>query len=214
MRLAIREAEKQTAEPGQRATCPQCDGDVIAKCGPILAWHWAHKVADCDTWSEPMTRWHADWQARYPAELCEVTVDGGGRRHRADVMGNGRVIEFQHSSISVEDINNRESFWGCMVWVFDARAPYSDDRLILYPGRPRVGKPNNPRYRSFRWKHPRQSIAYCDAPVYLDIGDGQLLQIKRNIDVFAPYRGWGLLVTYDEFVERTISRLGARMAVA
>jgi hypothetical protein len=83
-----------------------------------------------------MTYWHSQWQARYPAELCEVTVDGGGRRHRADVMGNGRVIEFEQSSISVDDINNRERFYGCMVWVFDARAPYSDDRADPVPRPP------------------------------------------------------------------------------
>lgn len=30
------------AFPGGRAICPTCGGDLIAKCGRLVQWHWAH----------------------------------------------------------------------------------------------------------------------------------------------------------------------------
>jgi len=35
-----------------------------------------------------------------------------------------------------------------------------------------------PDYVTFRWKHPRKSIAACRNPVYLDL-DGALLSVRR-----------------------------------
>jgi len=109
--------EKISPRPGMRALCPSCGGDVLAKCGSIKAWHWSHVAADCDPWSEPETEWHLNWKRRFPPECREVVIGN----HRADVRTkNGIVIEFQHSSISVEEIRDREAFYGeRMMWVID-----------------------------------------------------------------------------------------------
>ncbi len=49
------------AEPNMKATCLQCSGDLISKCGSINTWHWAHKnVSDCDDWREGETEWHIE----------------------------------------------------------------------------------------------------------------------------------------------------------
>jgi competence CoiA-like predicted nuclease len=41
-------------------------------------------------------------------------------KHRADIRRcDGFVIELQHSSISVEDIEAREAFYGNMCWLLD-----------------------------------------------------------------------------------------------
>jgi competence protein CoiA len=203
MRFALVDGQRRTAEPGQRAQCPQCDAEVIAKCGPLVTWHWAHKVLDCDPWSEPMTQWHLDWQSRYPTDMCEVTIG----QHRADVCSADRVIEFQHSAIGADEIRERERFYGRMVWVFDAVDARLDERLLIRPGKPRPGKRDNPRYASFRWKHPRKSIRAAWCPVYLDLGHGWLLQVRRHIGEHPPYGGWGLLVSHDEFVASTLPLL-------
>ena len=90
--------------------------------------------------------------------------------------------------------------------MFDAREPYADGQLWLREGSPREGKPSNPRYRSFRWKHPRKSISVARCPVYLDLGE-QLLLIRRRIGDTPPYGGWGLLVYRHGFVATTMSLL-------
>lgn len=181
------------AFPGRKAHCPTCRSEVIPKCGDIKTWHWAHKAADCDPWAESTTEWHLEWQARFPKEYVEVTIVKGNERHRADVcLPGGPVIEVQHSAIGVDDIRRREAFYGRMVWIFDARDAYRQDRLSLR---------RKDNYFTFRWKHPRVSVAYARRPVYLDLGDRGLLYL-RKIYPSAPCGGWGYLLSYDLFVER------------
>jgi hypothetical protein len=104
---------------GIRAVCPQCNGEVLSKCGSIKIHHWAHVIKDCDSWAEPITDWHIGWQSLVPEENREVTVGC----HRADIkLNSGLVVEVQHSSISSEMIAERESFYKNMFWIFDARA--------------------------------------------------------------------------------------------
>lgn len=102
MILALVAAQRRTAEPAMRGQCPACGGPVIAKCGRVNVWHWAHQAGqDCDPWSELITKWHADWQNRFPAYMREIAVGC----HRADVhLPDDRVIEFQHSSLSADEI--------------------------------------------------------------------------------------------------------------
>ena len=115
--------------PADRAACTLCGKPVTGKAGRIVAWHWAHESgADCDSWYEPVSEWHLGWQAAVPEDRREVAMG----RHRADVvMWDGTVVEFQHSSIGVDDIRARERFYGRMVWLFDAREAYSEDRLSV-----------------------------------------------------------------------------------
>jgi competence protein CoiA len=174
---------RMEAAPGKPpATCPTCGSPVRAKTGQIVAWHWAHiRDASCDPWSEPDSEWHRGWQELAPPERREVVMPP----HRADVVtSTGWVIELQHSSISPEEIREREDFYGPrMLWVFDAREAYEAARLRL---RRRDG------YYSFRWMHPRKSIAACRRPVVLDCGEVALR--LRKIHIEAPCGGWGLLV--------------------
>lgn len=108
---------------GQRATCPSCGEELISRCGDIISWHWSHKnTSDCDSWSEPKTQWHIDWQDKFPADWREVTIrkDGIDEFHRADVQTpDGTVIEFQHSYLSADKIREREEFYDKMIWVID-----------------------------------------------------------------------------------------------
>jgi competence protein CoiA len=204
MMLALVDGQRVTAEPKLPGHCPNCGGAVIAKCGPINAWHWAHKAADCDTWAERFTQWHADWQELFPPDSREITIGN----HRADVRSpTGLVIEFQHSALSADEIRERENHYGRMLWVFDAVYADETDRLDLRAKRGRDGS----EYWSFRWKHPRRSILACRRPVFLDLGGWsqnydcrfhRLLELKRMYPN-APNGGWGHLRAVDEFlVER------------
>ncbi len=107
--------QKIEAQPGRRAQCPSCCGELVAKCGEHVAWHWAHKSRDCDPWSEPESKWHVEWKRRFPDHWQEVVVGS----HRADVQTPHGVIEFQKSAISSAEIREREGFYRRMVWVLD-----------------------------------------------------------------------------------------------
>lgn len=184
---------------GQTATCYCCGQTVRAKCGRLNAWHWAHEAGDCDSFAEPMTAWHLAWQKYLQAELgakLEQVVRRDQEIHRADaVLPEGRVVELQHSSLSVQEIEKREHFYGVdrMLWVFDLRDAFDASRLLLR---------DRGSFHSFRWKHARKSIAACMAPVRLDIGGGYILKLKKMY-VGPPCGGWGVLAHHPE-LERAI----------
>ncbi len=146
---------------GQRGTCPGCREPVVGKCGEIVAWYWSHlSGADCDTWSEPMTQWHRDWQAAAPIYRREVPLGP----HRADIVtADGRIYEVQHSALSWDDIERREDFYSAdLVWLWDAREAYDDKRLKIEE---RAG-----RQVKFYWPQSRRSIGRCKRVVLLDLG--------------------------------------------
>ena len=36
--------------PGERAICPYCESIMVAKCGAVIDWHWAHFGPTCQEW--------------------------------------------------------------------------------------------------------------------------------------------------------------------
>lgn len=107
---------------GDRAKCPACGGDVVAKCGSVNIWHWAHLSGhSCNPNPKAMTMWHKHWQNHWSQEEQEIyTKIEGGSYLFADVKTkDGITIEFQHSPISAENITKRETTYGDMVWVLD-----------------------------------------------------------------------------------------------
>lgn len=109
---------------GQKTTCPLCSGTLIAKCGDIYVWHWAHSTsAQCDSWKEHETEWHRNWKAKFPVEFQEVVIQKDGVKHIADILtSSGTIIEFQNSSISTSTIQERENFYEDMIWVINAES--------------------------------------------------------------------------------------------
>lgn len=96
--------------------CPCCESKVIAKMGSIKVHHWAHISTEINCDSKPMSEWHLEWQSHFPKENVEVYVN---KRRRADVLLNdGCVVEFQNSSISLEDIYKRsQAAVNGIIWV-------------------------------------------------------------------------------------------------
>lgn len=197
MHVALNSSGRRVeATPTAHGTCPGCAGEVVAKCGGIVSWHWAHVAGqDCDPWAEPMTEWHREWQGEFPLEQQEVVMGP----HRADVVtADGDILEFQHSSISPAEIAEREAFYGDrLFWVFDVTDAYETGRFELRP-------PSGSGTRwTFRWKQPRKSIAACRRPVYLDLGGrGEMLRLAR-IYPDAPCGGWGKYVPTPQFLVDT-----------
>ena len=207
MLYALMDGIKVRAQPHQRACCPNCSGEVLAKCGAINIWHWAHLPSiNCDSWTEGETAWHLLWKSYFPPERVEVPISKDGRRHVADIITqNGTVLELQASPISVEEIQEREQFYKKLVWLFDVAEAVLSRRLdirykdcrVLGPAWPvnryyPQGFLEHKGYQTFRWYHAQKHIAYTSKPTWLDLGDGRLFDL-RKMHLSAPCGGWGYL---------------------
>jgi competence CoiA-like predicted nuclease len=154
------DALRERANPQKRrSTCPDCDGVLIAKCGEIKIWHWAHRSGiQCDPWAEPETAWHLGWKLwlmEHRHARIEVRMAGG--KHRADaVMLNGDVVELQHSPIDPATIREREEFYRHMVWLYNATGHRWWSRCEFFAK------------EKFWWKHGAPSLCAHNSPVWWD----------------------------------------------
>ena len=128
----------EEAVPGETYYCPVCRNLVAVRAANSnnVRTHFAHK-RNClcfDDWKHDMSDWHFEWQSKFPIESREVVVEKDGVVHRADILINDTVIEFQHSRISGEEFESRNSFYkSCgyrVVWLFDATDRMKDDEAF------------------------------------------------------------------------------------
>src|SRR3569623_52734 len=103
---------------GERTICRDCGGLLTAVIPVENAFHWRLKAGDCDRWSEPEGPWHLGWKELFDMSCREIALRDPATEelHRADVLvGNGTpratVLELQHSPISQDECNERESFY-------------------------------------------------------------------------------------------------------
>lgn len=180
---AINDNERNKATPKQKATCPLCDEEVIAKCGNIKIWHWAHKKDFmCDSFKELETKWHIEWKELFPKECQEVITKSnqGLNRHRADIKTKeGLVIEFQNSPISIEDIKKREEHYNNMVWILNGKTIAKN--IVFY-------------VRSFKWKWYSGSWD-ASKVIYIDKGNEFLYKLED-----AGNTGEFLKISKDAFI--------------
>ena len=198
------------AQPGVVSECPICNTPLIAKCGKVKIWHWAHQNnLECDHWWESVSQWHLDWQALVKPQYREVVVG----EHRADIrLSNGQVIELQKSSIPEEQVIERELFYDDMVWVFEGKSFV--ERFKLYHKTSQAGN----EYVKFYWKRPRGYIGVATKPVYIDFGDKVLKIMKHSFDeeykeydgnsyTTRAFEGWGYLLTREEAEQQILMNI-------
>lgn len=207
--------EKITAQKYAIAFCPTCNSEVVAKCGDIVTHHWAHKANnDCDTWHEPETEWHLNWKKQFHPDSVEVTLSKNGLVHRADVCINNLVVEFQHSPISAQEITDRESFYGNMIWVFDLsdanhrfenwgkyrKTNFLDTRFIYS-----ALSVKNQNVFEFYWKNMRKTLFSVKKHLILDFGEkySMVRVIEFSFDG-KPY-GLGQYIKRKSFCSSVIS---------
>jgi hypothetical protein len=150
---------------------------MVAKCGRLVTWHWAHRSADCDPWSEPESAWHLTTKLALEALGCQIEVrldDAECGWHVADaVTPNGGVIELQASSLDVDTIAERESFYGLMCWVWQA---HWADRL--HHGE-----------RGFWWKNGARSVAACSRPMFWAVDD-EIWRVSLHVKEWREWLGF------------------------
>lgn len=179
--------EKILPSPNQNAICPCCNGKVISKCGKIIAWHWAHAVgSDCDDQYEADDNWSIEWKKRFSIEKCEMVINGRRADFKTD---NDEVIRLQKRTLSPAEIRDIENHFGDMIWIFKV-----DDAIHNLDFR------RKDNYFTFRWKHPKKTIAYTSRPTFLDVGDDMLFILKKMYQG-TPYGGWGYFITIEKFLK-------------
>lgn len=184
---------KISPRKGATATCAGCGARMIPKCGTINMWHWAHEsVADCDAWSDGESDWHLRWKNYFEPQNVEVTIQRGDETHRADVLTpKSVVIELQHSPISVEAIQEREAFYGDMVWVFDMTKHYETKVLDIYMTSKTDG------LGRYSWHRVKKSLQWVKKTMYWDLGIGKLF--KPHLGIVKD--GYGRIMDVQEFVD-------------
>ena len=147
----------------QEYYCPYCGAPLITKKGEQRRHHFAHKKDHIcsDSWersgSYDLSPWHNEWQSLFPKENQEVKLTLGDTKHRADVLIDRTVVEFQHSIMPVKAFDDRNSFYFNLgykvIWLFDLSDIY-EKGLITYEidGEGLV----------FTWKNPKKAFNSYD----------------------------------------------------
>jgi Competence protein CoiA-like family len=126
MRIGLDKQTKVRIQPqkGATAICQCCGLELTPKCGKIRIHHWAHASGYvCDHWWESETEWHRCWKDEFTLECQEVIKYdlNTTEKHIADVFIHHKnlAIEFQNSSIKIDEIRSREKFYKKMIWVLN-----------------------------------------------------------------------------------------------
>lgn len=174
--------------------CPLCAAKLIRKMGMLNAHHFAHiKGSSCDPWYNDMSEWHRKWQSLFPVHFQEEVVSYQGQYHIADICLNRAIIEFQHSSIRIEDLAERIEFYssvkGQLIWVVDCygksistETRYKDRiYLDLIHGSSQMTQGS---ILSFRWDHCKRSFMSLfnenKYNLYLHVNDNLIIQVLEN----------------------------------
>ena len=146
----------------QEYYCPYCGAPLTTKKGEIRQHHFAHKQNHLcsDTWernhSYDISPWHNEWQSLFPKENQEVKLSLGDTKHRADVMIDRTVIEFQHSIMPVKAFDDRNNFYfnlgNKVIWLFDLSDLFEEQ--LFY-------KEVNERLE-FYWRNPKKAFNNYD----------------------------------------------------
>ena len=150
-------------QSNQTYYCPYCGAPLITKKGDIRQHHFAHSASHhcSDTWEQTrsydMSVWHNEWQNLFPKANQEVKLALGDTKHRADVLIDRTVIEFQHSIMSVKSFDDRNNFYFNLgykvVWLFDLSDIFSQGNLRYY---------ENDGTLVFIWENPKKAFNSYD----------------------------------------------------
>jgi hypothetical protein len=129
LQIGIHNNTRITPEPGLRAVCQSCGGELVSVCGEIYQHHWRHLVTPDYCNYKPKTEWHLRWQNLFPEKYREIKKGN----HIADILlPDDTAIEFQHSSISPEDFRSRSENYKTIIWVLDVSKQYDNGQITQY----------------------------------------------------------------------------------
>lgn len=143
--------------------CPACGAPLITRKGDIRKHHFAHKPNHIckDSWEREgyydISPWHNEWQSLFPKSNQEIKLSLGETIHRADVLIDRTIIEFQHSTMSMQAFDNRNNFYFNLgykvVWLFDLSDLNKNEQLVYT-------KEN--AVLNFKWNNPKRAFNSYD----------------------------------------------------
>jgi len=178
-RFALVNGQRREAQPSLSGKCQLCDRPMVAKCGEVRIWHWAHQGGcSCDRWWENKTEWHRKWQAEFPDAWQEIVRHAEtGEKHIADVKTDRDwVIEFQHGYLKPQERRYRDAFYRKVIWVVDGTRRKKDVAQLLSAwneGAP-VGA-NSLLRRAFSDNCTLLREWAGNTPIFFDLGEPELL---------------------------------------
>ena len=127
--------EATDASQGHQYYCQTCKAAVRLRKGSQRVAHFSHITACSDTWHyEEMSEWHKAWQERFPLKNREIVLNIDNEIHRADVLIDNTVIEFQHSPMTSEEFSERSRFYlnngYNVIWLFDEIEHFRQGRFV------------------------------------------------------------------------------------
>ena len=165
MQVAIDKDGKKTfaynAIKGDDYLCPICGGSVNLREGSINIVHFAHKPNNTcnDNWNYDMSEWHYSMQNRFPEEQREIVVKYKGQTHRTDILHKNKIVEFQHSPISIDELVERNNFYNAagysVAWVFDVQEQYDSKAITLT---------NYDKATMYNWSNPKRCLQCFPKP--------------------------------------------------
>lgn len=188
MKFANLDGRRVEPAPKLNANCSFCGSAVVAKCGKVRVWHWAHKTTKhCDHWWEPEKEWHREWKNLFPIDWQEQgRRDENGELHIADVLTpQGLALEFQHSAISRDEVEIRTAFHGNICWIVDGlRLENSIKQFKEALGHAQVLNSSGAMVCELYHYDSRlvKKWSGLDAPVVFDFGIDDLWVIGRSLE--------------------------------
>lgn len=178
MKYALIKEQRTEAQPNLSGYCLSCGHLMVAKCGEIKIWHWAHRGRrTCDSWWENETEWHRAWKQMFPTDWQEIVHPAENENHIADVKTDkGWVLEFQHSHLKSEERRARDNFYPKLAWVVNGNRR-KRDKLKFFNALKEVVSVSSPSLvrRAFILLPNECALirdwANSPGPVFLDFGD-------------------------------------------
>ncbi len=149
----------------QEYYCPYCGSPLTTKKGNVRQHHFAHRstYVCSDSWVGDRSRgydvspWHNEWQSLFPKENQEVMLALGDTKHRADVIVDKTVIEFQHSIMTVKAFDDRNNFYfnfgNKVIWLFDLSDILKSNQITYEKTEAGL---------DFYWKNPKKAFNNYD----------------------------------------------------
>lgn len=159
MYIALNSKGKRTlakyAKKDEFYTCPVCGGKVTLKRGKVTAAHFSHISGSCDDmWHYDLSEWRRSMQQLFSEKYREIPLKKDGVVHRADVLKDGIIIEFQHSPISAEEFQDRNNFYTALgykvVWILNLSEDFEKGNLEYIKSK----KSDT----MLKWKNPREFL--------------------------------------------------------
>ena len=199
-RISIRDAVQ-----GDTFFCPVCLEKMFVKSGTERARHFSHfPNCECnDSWNGQydMSDWHYEWQNQFPPENQEVVVQCDDIRHRADVLTDRNVVEFQHSPLSSGKFNDRNVFYHGnigykVVWLYDMREDFEQELITESASNQFTwGKPRS-TFRKYNLRVGEIDLFFqiadegeCILHIQTFTNDGFHIKHKYTKDAFLAYVG-------------------------